>query len=231
MAYKNEGLDAFEVGIKSDLLDRTLRLNASLFSYDYANLQIRKPVPTGGVNIENAAQAKVKGAEVELSWVPLEALTVNANIAWLDTELEDFITEEISEDDLFPLGSGAVINVVDASGNELGRAPKLQYYVDATYTKAIGSRFEGAVMLSYRHQDEVFFLETNQDSDTYSGEESDQFNVRFSLASLDGHWQVALFGTNITDERVVTQVASKGSYPNASLNPPKKWGLDFRYNF
>ena len=42
VAYKNEGLDAFEVGIKSDLLDRTLRLNASLFSYDYANLQIRK---------------------------------------------------------------------------------------------------------------------------------------------------------------------------------------------
>jgi len=69
-AFDSEDVDAFEVGIKTDFADGRARLNASAFTYDYSNLQIRLPVPTGGVDIQNVGAADISGFEVSLSELP-----------------------------------------------------------------------------------------------------------------------------------------------------------------
>jgi len=62
-AFSSESVHAYEVGVKSELADRRIRLNASAFIYDYSNLQIRLPVPSGGVDIRNVAASEIKGVE------------------------------------------------------------------------------------------------------------------------------------------------------------------------
>src|SRR3546814_11331462 len=65
-----EVLDMFEIGWKTALFDRRVRLNASLFYYDYKDLQVTRAAsdPTTGavVNLtENATTAKLKGIDLD----------------------------------------------------------------------------------------------------------------------------------------------------------------------
>src|SRR3546814_6526320 len=63
----------FEIGWKTALFDRRVRLSASLFYYDYKDLQVTRAAsdPTTGavVNLtENATTAKLKGIALDLGW-------------------------------------------------------------------------------------------------------------------------------------------------------------------
>jgi iron complex outermembrane recepter protein len=70
-----------EVGLHSQWFDRKLRFNAVLFDTEYTNIQLRQLTLVAGefVNlIENAASARIRGAEAELMAVPLKGLTLTA---------------------------------------------------------------------------------------------------------------------------------------------------------
>ncbi len=85
--FAPEDIDAFEIGTKNTVLDGTLQVNASVFSYDYGGLQIGKIVNRTAVN-ENT-DADIFGAEVEFLWAPTENWRWNAAVSYLDTELGD----------------------------------------------------------------------------------------------------------------------------------------------
>src|SRR3546814_685752 len=61
-----EVLDAYEAGLKTDLLDRRVRLNVAGFYYDYKNLQVTVFTPTSAV-LQNGAKARIYGADVDLN--------------------------------------------------------------------------------------------------------------------------------------------------------------------
>ena len=228
-SFDSEEVDAFEVGVKTDLADDRVRLNAAAFVYDYTNLQVRLPVPTGGVTIQNAGAADVKGFELELTWAVSEDFLVSANVTWLDAELTEFITQEVPENLLFPIGAPIPLNLTNAQGNDLTRAPDFQFFASADYSFNLGSNLEGIFTVSYRHQDEVFFLETNQTRDTFASDGSDELAVGLSVGPHGGKWNMRIFGENVTDERTITQVTALGAYPNAAISEPRKWGLEFLY--
>jgi iron complex outermembrane receptor protein len=81
--YKPEVLDATEVGLKTELFGRRLRLNADAFLYQYQNIQIDVPYP-GGNLVENAAAAHIKGVEGDFQWLPISHLTVSGGVSLLD---------------------------------------------------------------------------------------------------------------------------------------------------
>ena len=84
---KPETVDAIELGFKSDLLDNTLRLNGALFSYDYTDQQFINVI---GVQqfLVNGDKSSIRGAELELTWVPTSRIQVNAGLGLLDTEFK-----------------------------------------------------------------------------------------------------------------------------------------------
>ncbi|MEP1554857.1 MAG: TonB-dependent receptor [Paraglaciecola sp.] len=230
-AFASENIDAYEIGVKSDLLNNQLRLNAATFTYDYTDLQVRLPVTTGGVNIDNAGKAEIKGLEIELTYAFTSDFILSANATWMDTNLTEFFTEQIPDDSVILLGSPIPLESINATGNELTRAPQFQYFVNGTYNFELGDVFLADFNVSVRHQDEVFFLETNQNTSTFSGPDITELSVRLSVTPIDEVWTIGLFGQNITDQRTITQVAALGGYPNAALNEPSKWGIDFVYHF
>lgn len=230
-SFGQENIDAVEIGIKSDLADKRLRLNVSAFYYDYKDLQVRLGVPTGGVEIANAANATVKGVEVETTILPFEGLTLTGNLSYLDAEIDNGMLRRVPEGLAFPIGAPIPLETVDVSGNRLSRSPKWQSYISGEYRFPVGNYGTSAFKVSYRYQSNVFFLETNQTQPTFRSGNWHQIDLRLSFMSPDERWEIAVFGQNITDERHITQITQLGSFPNAAINEPAKWGGQISVNF
>jgi outer membrane receptor protein involved in Fe transport len=87
-----EVVDTLEVGVKTDLLNGQLRVNASAYAMKYDDLQIASIVEATTFNFNS--DADIYGADVELIYVP-EAnpnLRIDAMVSFLDTEItsDDF---------------------------------------------------------------------------------------------------------------------------------------------
>ncbi|MFM2371989.1 MAG: hypothetical protein RIS85_1711 [Pseudomonadota bacterium] len=94
--FDPETLTAYEVGLKTDLLDRRLRLNLSGFYNDYKNIQLpigdcsvldgfapgTGPFPCAA--IQNAGDGEMYGLELEMSAHPVEGLDIDASLSWID---------------------------------------------------------------------------------------------------------------------------------------------------
>lgn len=218
-AYDEENIVAYEVGTKGSFLDNTLSLSSAVFYYDYSDLQLRLGVPTGGVSITNAANAEITGFEAEATLHPSNRWEFFGSVGLLDTEFKDFITRDLAQ------------NLVDASGNELSRAPGVQYTIGGAYEQPVGSDLLLSISGMLSHQDKVFFLETNQDSLAWSGEPITELDFRAALRSESGRWEVVAFVQNATDELTVVSAEAQGNFPMASFNEPRKYGLVLQLSF
>jgi outer membrane receptor protein involved in Fe transport len=83
--YRPETITAFEVGTRNTLLDGRGTINATAFYYNYADYQIGKALNRQAF-IENV-DATVKGVEVEMVLRPIRAISLNAQVGWLDTKI------------------------------------------------------------------------------------------------------------------------------------------------
>ncbi|HSW14410.1 MAG TPA: TonB-dependent receptor, partial [Solimonas sp.] len=88
-----EQIDSWEIGFKSDLWNRRLRLNAAAYHYDYRNLQVfvTSIKSNGTVKIENAGRARVQGVEAELQLRPTAPWLWTLGAAYLDGKYREFI--------------------------------------------------------------------------------------------------------------------------------------------
>ncbi len=88
-SFGPETVTAYEVGVKTDLLDRRLRLNIAAFINDYKAIQLPliscaslgSNAPCGAR--QNAGDGKIKGFEVELMASPVEGLDIDASLSHL----------------------------------------------------------------------------------------------------------------------------------------------------
>jgi iron complex outermembrane receptor protein len=95
--FNPEHLDTVEFGVKSDMLDRRLRVNADVFYNIYKDMQVTQNItyPDGknSASIINAGQARTKGLELEITAVPVESLTLSAYVAGLDARYTRYNTQ------------------------------------------------------------------------------------------------------------------------------------------
>jgi iron complex outermembrane receptor protein len=226
--FSPERIEAFEAGLKSDF-SRTFRMNLSAFRYDYTNLQVRVPVPTGGVGIESAAKARSQGFEAEFTMSPTPGLRFDWNLAYLDAKFIDATLSAVQVAS-WVFGTNPAVVGEDVSGNRLTRAPKWQVGINGRYSWDVGG-LRATVQGSLRHQSRVFFLETQQQQQTYVGQPWEEVDARIAIGAPDDRWEVSVFGRNLTDNRRFTQVTAFFGLPNAAFNEPRKFGVQFTGKF
>ncbi|MXO49430.1 TonB-dependent receptor [Erythrobacter vulgaris] len=222
--FAPEGIDAFEIGIKVDPLP-WLRGEATAFHYAYRDLQVRTPVPTGGIGIESLARARLFGGEIELSAAPIAGLKFDAGLALLNTKILEGRVSAL-RDESFVFGTAPPVVLVDVGGNELTRAPDLQAYASGRYSWKIGG-IAASAQLTARHQSSIFFLETQQQSPTFRAKSWQEFELRLGIGDPENKWEVAVFARNLTDNRHFTQITAFFGLPNAALNAPRSFGLAY----
>ena len=136
--YQPEKVSSYEAGIKSDLLNRHLRINLTGFYAEYKNLQrtVIGVDPILGVvqSVFNAADAHIEGLEAEVTARPVAGLTVGAVYGYTRARYESFLG---SSDP----GSLRFVRVPAHTGSvnidwehELESAAKIRAHAGATYT-------------------------------------------------------------------------------------------------
>lgn len=230
-AFEPESIEAYELGVKSQWADGRLRLNIAAFYYDYIDLQVRLPVPSGGVNIQNAAAASVKGIEVEGSAVIRPGLRIDGHIAFLDATFDEGFLPSVPSEARYRIGTPIPLTDEDISGNRLSRAPQWQARISGTYTFRLGNSHQVTAIATYRYQSNIFYLETNQSEETFRSGNWQEVGMRLELSSADSRWKFALFAENIFDDRHLTQITALNSFPNGAVNDPRKFGISGTANF
>jgi iron complex outermembrane receptor protein len=125
-----EKADSFEVGMKSELFDRRLRLNEALFYVRYTDLIRQVVVPITNANgqpgeetlFKNAAKMTTYGIENELTFKVTDGLMLRLPFSWQHCEYGNFSTLD---------ASGAS---VDLSGLPVNRCPTVTATIDVNYT-------------------------------------------------------------------------------------------------
>lgn len=127
-----ESVLAYEVGLKSELLDRRLMINAAGFIYDYKDKQVQGTIfdnVWGALpQLRNIPKSKVKGAEIDVTAAPVRGLTLTASATYLDSEITRIDPNEFT-----------VIGPLDMKGQKIPLTPKWSYALGGEYKFDIGS--------------------------------------------------------------------------------------------
>ncbi len=198
LTFEPESADGFEVGIKSTLLDGSLRVNATAYSYTFDDIQISVfDSATTSFSVDNAASAITRGIEIETTYLVNEYLILRAQFGYNKGEYEDFENAACSVpvDPLCDPGTGTR----DLSDEDLTRAPELQGSVGFDYQQPIGNSgwiFRGAAEAIYSDD-----YQTNTNNNPLAIQDSFwRINARIGVQSADGTWDFSFIGRNLDDE-------------------------------
>src|SRR4029078_9022201 len=81
--YKADFLTNTELGFKTTWANNRLRINGALFQEDWDDFQYSFLGQNGLTEIRNAGQARIKGFETDVVWMPVDGLTLSASASWL----------------------------------------------------------------------------------------------------------------------------------------------------
>lgn len=139
---KPEILNAYEIGFKSEMLNRTMRLNGAMFYYDYKNQQFLELNEFGLEVLKNAPKSRIWGGELEISAMPTDSLRLAAAVGYLDAAFKELILEgqDISGNRLASTPDWTLSGAVDWTVLPSSRAA-FDVHLDAAYS---GFQYYGA---------------------------------------------------------------------------------------
>ncbi|MFP5304632.1 MAG: TonB-dependent receptor domain-containing protein, partial [Gammaproteobacteria bacterium] len=137
--FAPEYVQAFEAGIKSEWLDRRVRVNADAFYSDYEDMQINFLIPgtISDTKTINAGKARMRGFELDGTALITDSLLLSADYAYLDAEVLEVIDPSGNNvADLYPFTSAPRHSgVVALDWTPLRRGwGELRAYVSYAYT-------------------------------------------------------------------------------------------------
>jgi iron complex outermembrane recepter protein len=229
LPFNPETLTTYEAGFKSDLFDRHMRLNGAVFFNTYKDIQLSKqrcpesaPFPsTPCLRPDNIGAADVKGAELEASIYPVEGLSFDASVSWLDFKYTS---------DVDP-ATGNLVNTSIPPTAITPYTPELTYSVGGQYDyhSDVGT-FTARLDGSYRG--EIF---TTGENGPWSKMDSLFLaNARLSWANQDNAWKVSLEVQNLFDEyyfQSISDITSSLGLQTGSPGLPRTYLLSVERKF
>jgi iron complex outermembrane recepter protein len=190
LIFKSETSRGGEIGMKAELADRKVTINAVAYRYKFKNLQVQNFDPIAiQFATTNASQLTNQGVEVDWSWrTPLDGLALSGALGYTDTKYTD----------TFLTGAFVAGVPVDLDGRVAARAPKWSGSVGFDYSTPIGSSLKfglGGNMFfssSYFAGSRTFtdFVQPSYQS----------FDGRVSIAQANDKWKLSLIGVNLADK-------------------------------
>ena len=221
-----EYVDAYELGIKSQWLDGTLRLNAAIFTTKYDDMQIQfsDPELNGAPNTSNLGESTISGLEVEVNWAATDNLRFDAAIGYLDAELDSV------EGDILLSGADNTRTTI-TKDNTLPYTPELQSSLGVNYSINLSSGAYIWSRVDWIYTDEQYYTIENSPrnmQDSYS-----VVNASVSYVTDSDAWELTLGARNLTDEDYYTtsRTQADSSSVFSSLARPREVYLQARYRF
>lgn len=233
-SVEQEDVSNIEIGLKSTLLNDTLRLNMSAFDYDYDNFQLRVLVLEGALPQYSTMNVDLAGLGYELSssWYATEDLMLTLNYSHTETEI---------------LSQSVVEETVDIVGMALPNAPEDKLYAAVDYFHEL----DNGVLnfhLNYTDYSERTFID--QTAVAFLPKTASQIeqltsennlpsygiaNMRVTYSS-DDNWELAVYANNLFDEEYLMQPVrgpgdQAGSPEIKGVGKPLMFGIEFSQFF
>jgi iron complex outermembrane receptor protein len=187
----------YEVGLKSDFFDRRVRANLAAYYTKYDDIQrvvlVASTLNPSSTVVRNAAKATIKGAEAEVTVLPIDHLTLKVTGGLTDPKYKDY--------------RDGLNN--DLSGQPFVFIPKKTYSVSANYALPTDwGQVSGQVDWSYKGR--VYYVADSQYGGGANGLPNFEYqsgfgllNGRLSAKFDDAQLEVALFAKNITNKQYI----------------------------
>ncbi len=221
--FDSETIDSWEIGLKSDLLDNTLRLNVTIFDYDIEDFQV---LEFTGVQFQtfNVPTAQAQGAEIEIQAAPTEALRLGFAYTYSDAEYPSDC------DDNDP---AAPPQVSSLCGADFTNAPENVVTATVDYDGMLTDNLAYFLHADARWEDDRR-TSTQPNLALDIQDANTKVNLRAGIGNAEGTWTLEAWGNNVTDEQTknVTfntplRINSRGSF----LEAPRTYGLTLRTYF
>jgi len=244
--FESEEVDAFEIGIKSKLLDGRVTLNVAGFFEDFSNFQVLEFTGAQFVTF-NVPSAESLGVEIEATAQATDNLLLNGGLTVLDASYPDDCAGDLT-----------AVNVVALCGNDLTNAPGTVGLLGGTYTGDLTSnlnfflngqlRFES----DRRTSTQAIVLPDQADVDAAIAagtldalldgatpnpldiqESTVKLNLRAGVGSEEAGWGLEVWATNLTDQvtRGVTFNTPLRGGRSAFVQEPRTFGVTARTDF
>lgn len=216
--FRNETLDAGEIGVKSRFLDNRLTVNAAAFYYGYKDVQLEQASPAG-IPVVNAPKAHVQGLDVDIAFVPAEHWRLGLAFSAMKSEYDEFI----NSDPLLGVPMG-----VSLAGIPLSNAPALSGTV--SIERRVDLRDYGSLTL----RGELYA------TSKYHLREFDKpYTLQKGYTSVDlaaiyrspaERYRVRAYVKNATNETIRAGVLGFGG-ALGSFQPPRTYGVELGVDF
>ena len=234
--FKSETLDSTEIGFKTELLDGRALANVAIFDYTYKNLQVQGTDPDvfkGGV--VNVPESEVQGLELEFTASLSDSWTIDANFAYLDTEITssfEYLDNAKAQQYSFGGETNRYLLREDVKGNELAKSPDLTADISLIYSTQLASGIELNSSIQFVKRAKFFQrIVNNPVQDPVDGYEIVNFSFGVDYAS---GWGFDIMVTNVGDEdgmnSAMTDVFGVGA-TGIEYIPPRQIMTRISYDF
>jgi iron complex outermembrane receptor protein len=217
LPFQPETLDAYEFGIKTDLADRTVRVNGAAFYYDYKNIQLAS-FNNAVTTIFNAASAKIYGVDLDAQFAPTRELTFTLGASLIHDRFGDFPGATFSSP---KPGGGNNLAVGNAKGNRVPQTPDWTINVGADYKRDV-SFGELTLSINYFHNDGWKAEADNRLAQPAYDVLNGSIGIRFGK---DKQYDVRLWGRNLTNTAYAQFISASGLVDGITLAPGRLIGL------
>jgi iron complex outermembrane receptor protein len=212
-SYSPEKLKNYEVGLRSDWLDHTLRFNPTLFYSQYTNVQATENEGFFNVTI-NAGRGTVKGAEVEGQWLITRAFSLNYALGYLKTGYSEY-----------PADSGIL------PGSPFPYAPKVSADVGAQFDTPLPN---GGGLTLRVDEGWTSWVKTGSDSSGVYIPSYGLLGARLIYHPPNSNkWDVQLYGSNLLDKfyRLNGYAIPALGLDTGTVGLPRMYGLTVNSRF
>lgn len=218
--FKSSTLWSYEIGVRTDWFDRSLRLDLTAFHLDWKEAQLFQLTSSGvGGYVDNVGAVKSDGLEATLRYLtPIPGLTITSAASYIVIQTAESFTD----------AAGAEI----PAGTDMPNAPQLQTSSSLTYARPFFN-WKTSAALGHTHQSKAF----NDLGHHYVIANYDAFSFNLNIGRPDLSFAPSLtFGvTNLTDVRAINGVASgaKGAFTEkpTSYVRPRSFNLRLDFEF
>jgi outer membrane receptor protein involved in Fe transport len=229
---QSENITSWEVGFKSELADRRVRLNGAAYYYTVDDPQFTAVGGAGNlVQLINANKGTGWGLEFDGAFKVTPQLELTLGVAYNNTEIKDpnlavGICAQCTVTDPTRVIAGTRRALID--GNPFPNAPKWSGDFTARYSVPVGQSGEFFVFTDWTWLGETnFLLYTSREFNAGSRFEG---GLKAGYSGNNGQWEIAAFARNITGEDNVLGVIDFNNN-TAFVNDPRVFGAMFSVKY
>ena len=226
---------SYEGGAKTTWYDGRLTFNVAYFHMDWTDIHVPGEDPTGGTEFTaNAGEAGIDGVELEIFVRPAEQWFMTFGATWMNAELSkdqsvEDVTGGLSAADL--IAAGNPVPPLGFEGDGVPKVPDWAFSGSVEYNVpfALLSNVDTFLRTTFSYTDSS----TTLFNDNFTGNSriGDYFLMDISASFVYENWELKLFGSNITDERAVTDIDSQPDGPDIFTVRPRTFGIQLGWEF